>query len=217
MQSGSLYEVDGVQATRFRPVLHKVQTRSGPQYWIDTTSGENPNLIPQHLVPTMIIHQPRLTGSLASVVHSQNSFPASHDPSLFDQTGHHQIYEALLHDDDIPYEELERGPVRGLLSISVSTSGRKSTNDIMGHLSFYNSRSIYTDTHRQADITKYKAEPHSLYKALLILPRVTDNVHQASISKCPILEVTIIVSQKHINAIPFQLTTRRKRCSASQL
>ncbi len=101
--TNSLYILDGDSATRFPPVLSNVHTRSGPQYWFDMKTGMPSRLIPMELFPATIIHQPRLMGSLASVVHSRKSLQNQPPRSQTSSTENNFLYDDLLQEDSIPY------------------------------------------------------------------------------------------------------------------
>ena len=165
VHTNRLYILDGDSAKCF-------PTRSGPQYWFDVETGIPSRLIPTELLPATIIRQPRLMGSLASVVHSQNSLQNQPPRSQTSNVEKKNLYDALLQEDSIPYLELAWSQTSGKLTISVSTSGKKMAKAIHGRISFPANREIYSMTHSHRDSSKYQAKLFSLLIAVQILVKL---------------------------------------------
>jgi hypothetical protein len=196
-QSGMVYLIQANSAQCYRPILHYVRTRAGPQCWIDTSAGQETCLIPEVLLPATLTHQSQITGSLASVVYSSNTFPVPVPAQLPSSHAHSTFYQRQLEGVEIPIEEISKAALTGKLVISTFTTGGKSSSDMTGQWAFHTHVEIYSVYRPYPQDSKYCAELYSLLTAIYILEKASSIKHKSQ-SQTPPQPITISVSQKKI-------------------
>jgi hypothetical protein len=110
-----------------------------------------------------------------------------------------RLYDALLRNEPIPYQEIRQSLLKGSLKISVSSSGRKGSETSSGSWAFHNHVTIYTRLHPVTCKTKFCAELYALWEAIHVLFTTERELWALSGKEnLPPLEVTITLCQKRI-------------------
>jgi len=193
---GNLVYHGGGKGNLLSTMLSNVRTRTGPQHWFDLLTGTETCLLLENMLPATIAHQPRVAGSLASVVNSQNSLRRhGANQNSIDRT-RRQYYSSILQIKTIPYRDIGTSLLNGSLTITVSSTGNKS-DSCSGQYTFYNHRELYSHTFHHREGTRYRTELMALLEAVYILIKVEQEISPCRNTQIvPPHAVTIAVQQK---------------------